>query len=115
MYFSGRWQGYWEQTIWGRQPMHDLVLTFSAGGYIEGAGRDVIGRFTFRGVYAESTGVVGIIKQYLGGHTVEYRGQYDGEGTIYGQWSIGDAWSGPFALSPLRNAADADAPIRDLS
>jgi hypothetical protein len=113
MYFSGPWQGYWEQTIWGRQTMDDLVLTFRAG-QIEGSGRDIIGRFLFHGVVDPATGAVVMTKQYLGRHTVEYRGQYDGEGTIFGRWTIGTEWSGPFALSPRRGPIPVDAPIQEL-
>ena len=39
----------------------------------------------------------------------------DGEGTIHGTWSIGERWSGPFALSPVRSAPNPDVPIQDIS
>jgi hypothetical protein len=113
MYPSGRWRGYWEQVYWGRQAMHDLVLRFSAG-RIEGQGVDVIGPFTFRGEYDEA-GCVVLIKQYHRRHQVLYRGNYDGEGTICGEWSIGETWRGPFALSPDCFEASADAPILAIS
>jgi hypothetical protein len=112
MYPSGAWRGYWEQVLWGRQPMEPLVLRF-ADGIVEGEGEDCIGPFTFTGLY-EADGTVTMIKQYLGKHTVQYQGTYDGEGTIYGRWSIGSAWSGPFALSPVRASPPADAPIESL-
>jgi hypothetical protein len=113
MYFSGSWQGYWEQVIWGRQSMRDLVLRFD-GGLVEGEGVDVIGRFTFLGEY-DSQGSVTLVKQYLGKHAVLYNGRHDGEGTIYGRWSIGEEWSGPFALRPTRFEVPADAPILSVS
>ena len=109
---SGRWQGYWEQVVWGRQTMHDLELQF-AGGEVRGRGRDIIGLFTFAGTYNER-GEVALTKQYIGRHRVQYTGQYDGEGTIFGRWSIGSEWSGPFALTPIRGAVSSDAPIVDL-
>jgi hypothetical protein len=112
MYPSGSWRGYWEQAGWGRQPMHELELHFG-GGNVRGSGRDVIGRFTFAGTY-DYHGLVRLVKQYLGRHQVLYEGTYDGEGTIYGQWSIGDRWRGPFALSPLRGGADPDALIETI-
>ncbi len=112
MYFSGSWRGYWEQAEWGRQAMRDLVLRFD-GGEINGEGEDVIGRFTFRGRYG-ADGTVTLVKQYAGRHAVVYRGQYDGEGTIFGRWSIGALWSGPFALRPERFSA-AEAPILSVS
>jgi len=93
--------------------MLDLKLSF-AGGVIRGEGMDIIGRFTFLGRYDQATGAVVMTKQYVGAHAVEYRGQYDGEGTIFGRWSIGPNWSGPFALAPRRGTVDPDAPIRDL-
>jgi hypothetical protein len=112
MYPSGAWRGYWEQGAFGRQEMHGLVLRF-AGGAVEGEGRDVIGRFTFRGRY-DDRGTVALVKQYVGRHEVHYHGTYDGEGTIHGRWHIGENWSGPFALSPVRGKPAPDAPIREL-
>ena len=114
MYPSGRWFGYLEQPIWGRQLMHELVLHF-ADGLVRGSGRDVIGRFTFQGQYNEQ-GVIVMVKQYLGKHQAAvYRGQYDGEGTIFGQWSIGMS-VGPFALTLPRDslAAAAEHEIQEL-
>jgi hypothetical protein len=56
-----------------------------------------------------------MVKQYLRKHQVHYQGVYDGEGTIFGQWSIPPCWSGAFALSPVVGRPPADAPIEDLS
>lgn len=112
MYPSGTWRGYWEQEIFGRQPMGPLVLRFTDG-RIEGEGRDVIGPFTFAGDYDER-GRIRMVKQYLGRHRVLYQGTYDGEGTIFGSWSIPPLSSGPFALSPLVTRPMRDAPIDDL-
>jgi hypothetical protein len=112
MYPSGTWRGYWEQEVWGRQPMGPLVLRF-ADGRIEGEGRDVIGPFVFEGEY-DDHGSIRMIKQYLGRHQVLYQGTYDGEGTIFGRWSITPFWSGPFALSPVVGKPPADAPIESL-
>jgi hypothetical protein len=112
MYPSGVWRGYWDQQGWGRQMMGPLVLRFGEG-RIEGEGRDVIGRFTFTGAYDDG-GAIRMVKQYLGRHQVLYQGTYDGEGTIFGQWSIPPLWSGSFALSPVLGKPPADAPIEDL-
>src|SRR6184192_4218881 len=100
MYPSGPWRGYWEQALFGRQSMQELILRF-ADGVVTGEGKDVIGRFTFRGTY-DQAGTVRMVKQYVGKHQVLYEGNWDGEGTLFGRWSIGEAWSGPFALSPLQ-------------
>jgi hypothetical protein len=113
MYPSGSWRGYWEQAGWGRQPMRELVLRF-ADGAVEGEGVDCIGRFTFAGEYGRD-GSVTLVKQYVGRHRVLYRGSYDGEGTIFGRWSIGEHWSGPFALSPDRSLRPADLPVVTVS
>lgn len=114
MYPSGTWRGYWDQSIYGRQPMGPLVLRFHAG-RIEGEGRDIIGPFTFAGEYDEH-GAVRMVKQYHGrlNHQVFYHGTYDGEGTIFGEWRIPPIWSGSFALSPVAGKPPADAPIEDL-
>ena len=109
MYPSGSWRGYWEQAGFGRQAMHDLVLQF-AGGQIMGAGRDCVGQFTFSGNY-DDRGAVTLVKQYLGRHRVHYQGNYDGEGTIFGRWSIYDVSWGPFALSPVDFEVPADTAI----
>jgi hypothetical protein len=115
MFPSGRWRGFWEQTYWGRQPMHDLVLRF-ADGRIAGEGNDIIGRFTFAGEY-DQTGSVMLVKQYLGRHQVLYRGSYDGEGTIFGECHRAGGWrsgsrcrpgqSGPHARNLARRPAAA--------
>src|SRR5690242_12032352 len=99
MYPSGVWRGHWDQQGWGRQPMGPLVLRFE-NGRIEGEGRDMVGPFTFAGEY-DDRGAIRMVKQYLGRHQVLYQGTYDGEGTIFGQWSIPPFWSGSFALSPV--------------
>jgi hypothetical protein len=112
MYFSGAWRGYWEQAGFGRQSMFDLTLQFD-GGSITGEGYDCIGAFTFAGEYDEQ-GSVYLVKQYIGRHKVAYNGRYDGEGTIFGHWSIGEFWSGPFALRPEKFAV-ADAPILTIA
>ena len=93
---NSHWTGYWEQRGMGRQPMEDLSLQL-ADGLIRGGGRDIIGLFTFYG-RMEQDGRVLMMKQYIGRHSVAYAGQYDGEGTIFGTWSI-EAWdSGDFLL-----------------
>jgi hypothetical protein len=113
MYPSGRWRGYWQQAGFGRQRMRDLVLHFDAG-RIEGRGVDIVGPFTFEGEYDE-TGAVVLVKHYLKRHQVLYRGRYDGEGTIFGEWSIDEQWRGAFALSPEGFEVPADAPILTIA
>ena len=80
-----RCQGWWEQLGLGRQSMDDLILQFD-GHRLAGSGVDVVGPFTLNG-RINTDGVI-IEKQYLGRHAVEYLGDYDGEGTMRGLWSI---------------------------
>lgn len=99
-----RWQGYWEQRIWGgRQAMHDVVLWFDNGA-LRGEGVDCVGRFTFDGTH-DANGSVVMVKQYLGKHQVLYRGEFDGEGTIFGRWSIWPFDAGEFVLTIARDEA----------
>lgn len=111
MYPSGAWRGFWEQPGYGRQLMHELALRF-AGGQIEGEGLDIVGPFHFRGRYDDS-GNIALVKQYLDRHQVEYRGVYDGEGSIFGRWQIGD-FNGAFALKCEKHNVPADAPILEI-
>lgn len=110
MYPSGDWQGYWEQGIWGRQPMTPFHLNFSDG-QVSGDGRDVVGRFVMTGQYDESTGKIHLIKQYIGKHQVFYVGTPDGEGCVHGTWHIGQDHSGPFTIRPVIQKARGDEPI----
>ena len=80
--------GWWHQEVFGRQPMKELRLKFDSGS-IFGSGRDIIGLFTFRGKIDEN-GRVAMVKQYIGQHSVDYVGTYDGEGLLYGEWHIRD-------------------------
>ena len=103
--------GWWHQELFGRQPMDDLRLKFDGGG-ISGSGRDIIGPFTFRGRIDEQ-GHVAMIKQYIGQHSVDYIGTYDGEGLLYGEWHIGnskDRWLIRIKGSPA-GAAQTDIAI----
>jgi hypothetical protein len=101
----GAWKGYWQQRGLGKQSMHDLVLQFGDGA-IEGSGVDCVGRFTFQGT-CDDHGTVVMIKQYLGRHQVLYEGQFDGEGTIFGRWSILSLDSGEFVLTVAREHSAA--------
>ena len=112
MFYSGIWNGYWEQAGFGRQVMANVTLRF-ADGQISGSGRDILGRFQFEGTY-DRDGIVKMVKHYLGKHDVFYTGAYDGEGTIFGQWMVSSGNVGPFALQPERPAQVADLPIQDL-
>lgn len=113
MYPSGRWDGFWVQEGWGRQPMRAFTLRF-AGGRVSGGGTDVIGPFTYSGEYDEATGRVRMVKQYLGRHRVDYVGQPDGEGCIMGTWSIGEFHTGPFLIRPVVGKPTGEEPIQEI-
>lgn len=113
MYPSGRWDGFWVQSVLGRQPMKAFALRF-ADGKVSGEGRDVVGRFTFSGIYNETTGAVRLVKQYVGKHMVLYVGHPDGEGSILGTWSIGSHHSGTFLLRPVIQKPTGDEPIQEF-
>src|SRR5262245_16061449 len=86
-------EGWWDEKGWGRQPMLELWLQFDAG-QISGSGHDVVGPFLFAGAIT-AQGHVTMVKEYVGQHTVDYVGTYDGEGLMWGQWHIGalsDRW-----------------------
>lgn len=110
---AAQWRGYWKQLWYGRQEMHDLVLRF-VNGTLTGGGFDCVGRFAFDGT-CDSTGEVVMVKQYLGKHKVLYQGQFDGEGTIFGRWSIWPFYSGEFMLTLVRDeAASAEREIQEI-
>lgn len=112
MYPSGSWRGFWDQTAYGRQTMRDLELNFSSG-RVQGTGVDIVGPFSFVGTY-DSDGTVNLIKRYPY-HAVRYEGRYDGEGTIYGEWSIGPFATGRFALTPERSRNAEGAEILEIT
>lgn len=113
MYPSGRWDGFWVQQYYGRQAMTPFTLHFTEG-RVTGQGKDMVGRFTFSGIYDEATGTVRIVKQYVGKHQVLYVGQPDGEGSIQGTWSIGPDQKGPFLLRPMTQKPRGDEPIQEI-
>ncbi len=78
--------GWWEQSMYGRQFMRGLWLSFS-GEEVRGGGSDMIGAFTLRGRLNGSR--IEMTKQYIGSHSVAYAGEFDGEGLYKGTWQIG--------------------------
>ena len=74
-------EGWWEQAGYGRQSMEQLRINFE-GGNIRGSGTDIIGLFALTGTIEEAN--VAIVKQYLGQHSLDYLGTYDGEATLHG-------------------------------
>lgn len=101
-------EGWWEQGWFGRQPMERLAMSFG-GRRIRGSGGDIVGPFTFDGLIDPSGGVA-MIKRYVGAHSVDYLGTYDGEGTMSGEWRLGSL-CGRWMITIRRVQAAANAEI----
>ena len=99
-------KGWWEQQIYGCQPMTSLQLHFQDK-RLTGSGTDIVGEFELDGTLHD-TGRVVIVKQYIGRHNVLYVGTYDGEGTFSGHWQIGDD-HGRWLISMNRRANQNDS------
>ncbi|MEZ6137789.1 MAG: hypothetical protein R3C53_23120 [Pirellulaceae bacterium] len=104
--------GWWQQAGFGRQPMHELVLSFT-GDRIHGGGIDIVAPFELEG-RVRKDGSVEIIKQYIGLHKVIYVGQYDGEGTLYGTWDI-NGHQGKWSIKLLHPAGANDLTIQEVA
>lgn len=116
MYPSGLWDGFWQQTGWGRQPMREFRLTFTAD-RISGQGTDVVGLFTITGTFDRTSGGVAFRKQYLGAHAVDYTGRPDGEGSILGTWTIDNGYAkyeGSFLIKPVIKRDEGWDEIREI-
>ncbi len=103
--------GWWEQAGFGRQPMNNLVVEFSAG-HLSGSGMDIVGEFTLQG-HMQSDGQIRLVKQYVGRHQVIYLGQYDGEGTFFGTWVI-DVLHGSWSIKILAGRGDSQPAIQEI-
>ena len=88
--------------------MEELFLSFEAN-RILGTGKDMVGPFTLSGTIGEGGAVV-MHKHYLGQHSVQYAGIYDGEGTMSGEWSI-DFDRGPWLITIRRAEANSQNDI----
>jgi len=97
-------EGWWEQVFHGRQPMDDLQLAVD-GRAVDGVGTDIIGRFTLQGLISDD-GRVSILKDYLGRHSVRYEGHHDGEGRMWGVWSL-PGFNGRWLIAFRRERGDA--------
>jgi hypothetical protein len=103
-------EGWWEQEGLGRQPMHELTIEFE-NGRLSGEGVDWVGLFVIRGIAREDT--IEIHKQYIGQHSILYRGTTQGEGVYFGDWEcngyVGGRWSICF-----RTIQGDDQPIQQI-
>ncbi len=80
-------EGWWEQARFGRQQMSSLRLEYQ-GLVVRGHGTDIVGPFTLLGAM-EPEGRLRLVKQYVNRHAVNYHGEFDGEGCLFGAWNIG--------------------------
>ncbi len=113
---SGKWVGFWTQSIPipGRFKQ-ELILTFQHG-KIEGEGRDRVGRFHIRGFYSLEDGKCRWTKRYVGRHDVYYQGFNEGKG-IWGTWDIPSdgltiPLKGGFHIRPEGMGADSDSTLK---
>ena len=104
-------EGWWAQGWFGRQPMDRLAMSFD-GRRIRGSGSDIVGPFTFEGLIDPSGGVA-MIKRYVGAHSVDYLGTYDGEGTMSGEWRLGPM-CGRWLITIRRVQAAAEEEIAQI-
>ena len=98
---SGRWKGFFLQPLLPGRHWMELELTFRRG-TLQGEGRDWVGNFLFRGRYEVETGECWWTKQYIGKHSLFYRGYNEGKG-IWGkwEWSGKAGWHGGFHIWPV--------------
>jgi hypothetical protein len=108
---SGKWTGFWtDRRVPGKHQM-EMVLSF-ANGNMNGSGRDWVGAFNIDGGYNLDDGQCIFLKQYVGLHTVGYRGFNEGKG-IWGTWEIAAAgmkFTGGFHIWP-ENMPDPTQPV----
>ena len=92
--------------------MDELQLAVD-GRAVDGVGTDIIGPFTLQGLISDD-GRVSILKDYLGRHSVRYEGQHDGEGRMWGVWSL-PGFNGRWMIALRRQRGDATDDIDDLA
>jgi hypothetical protein len=112
---SGPWAGYYAYPDWNNRHRMQLYLTFSANGNIDGGGIDDIAPFAIHGIYDSATRAAKWTKAYIGMHSVDYQGVFDGL-NILGNWSILRV-SGAFRIWPgtavedIESAEEIEAPV----
>ena len=102
---SGPWVGFYTYAGRSRRFLMDLILEFK-NGRMTGEGADGIGPFVISGIYAEDSGECSWVKQYVGRHTVDYKGFRDGKG-IWGNWTL-TGGRGGFHIWPLSEGGPAN-------
>jgi hypothetical protein len=100
LYPSGPWIGFYNYFDTPQRHRMDLHLTFSQG-RMTGEGNDDIGPFIIEGKYDAATNECHWTKQYVGRHSVFYRGFREGRG-IWGTWEL-RVYRGGFHIWPLNS------------
>ncbi len=95
---SGQWRGYYTYDYSSSKHWMDLNLDLSKG-RITGDGIDDIARFVVTGRYDLDKKECYLTKQYIGRHSVFYKGFIDLR-RIWGLWSIEDWQGGGFVIWP---------------
>lgn len=95
---SGPWFGFYTYHGYAKRFLMDLVLEFKDG-KMTGEGADGIGPFVISGQYSRDNGECSWLKQYVGKHSVDYKGFREGKG-IWGTWTVLPG-KGGFKIWPL--------------
>ena len=100
---SGQWTGFYlYANRRGGRHRQDMELTFAFGSIIRGSGNDDVGAFKIDGEFYPQSGEASWEKQYIGKHSVSYRGYQDAmKKAIWGIWEIGDGSKGGFKIWPV--------------
>jgi hypothetical protein len=104
---NGPWKGFYVHS--GRSDRHrmDLSLTFR-NATMRGDGSDDIGKFIIQGRFDLKKKEFWWTKQYVGRHSVFYKGFKDGFKGIWGTWEIGPKDRGGFKIWPVASGENAD-------
>ena len=98
---SGPWSGYYHYAHDTAKHRMKLGLTFGPDGKMHGEGIDDIAEFIITGFFDIKTNQASWAKAYIGMHSVEHRGLYDGR-SICGEWTLlggsGGFWIWPSTL-----------------
>src|SRR5215471_16833122 len=98
---SGPWSGHYHYAHDTAKHRMKLGLPFGPDGKMHGEGIDDIAEFIITGFFDIKTNQASWAKAYIGMHSVEYRGLYDGR-SICGDWSLivgsGAFWIWPSGL-----------------
>ena len=125
---GGPWKGFFLQEWSDRSsPRHAMRLALDfAEGHIHGDGEDSVGEFLIDGNYETTSGRCTFVKQYVGTHSILYKGWAETRRGIWGVWELAEkdrpAPRGGFHIWPrgMHGASDdtleaqVDTPVSSL-